>query len=348
MAYILKRLSASIPILLTIMLLFSIIPDVFSSHTLLQYDDGTEDDHTCGAYYADFYAVKFNLPISWSNAVVTSIEVFESALASSGGDGLLTIHFYDSSLTTELAPASGFLVSGSTNGWQLIVMSTPTPVIVPSEFYFATEWSDALPCIGLDETIPNGRTYKKMSGGEWTQVNGYNIMFRVTVLEAPPTSANATDSTGRVRDGFLSRESVYATGSGFKTNTLVDIYVVQDRAWKIGDAISPDISSDGSNTVTTDGSGNLGPVLIWPSPLTVGSYDVVFDVDPDGFYSFGDGVDHPNHPGFMVSSLDPGSSVIGGFYQPVNSFSILLPYLAFVGLIGIITTILVTRRKIQK
>ena len=345
-----KRLNVSIPIFLTIILLFSIIPDVFSSHTLLQYDDGTEDDYACGSA-GDFYAVKFNLPISWSNAIVTSIEVFESSLAPSDGDGLLTIHFYDSSLTTELAPTSSFLVFGSTNGWQLIVMSTPTPVVVPSEFYFATEWSDGLPCIGLDTGSPNGRTYKKMSGGDWTQVNDYNIMFRVTVLEAPPTSANATDSTGRIRDGFLSRESVYATGSGFKKNTPVDIYVVTDRAWtdgnqpRYGDSIPPDISSDGINTVNTDESGNIGPVLIWPSPLTVGSYDVVFDVAPDGLYSYGDGVDHPNHPGFSVSRLDPGSSTVGGFYAPVNSFAVLLPYLALVSLVCIGSAILIKGKK---
>jgi hypothetical protein len=345
MAHILKRLNTFFPIILNIILLFSIIPIVFSSHTLLQYNDSTEEDHTCVSNYADFYAVKFNLPSSWSNAIVTSIEVFESSLAPPDGDGLLTIHFYDSSLTTELAPTSGFLVFGSTNGWQLIVMSTPTPVIVPSEFYFATEWSDGLPCIGLDTDSPNGRTYKKMSGGDWTQVNDYNIMFRVTVLEAPPTSANATDSTGRIRDVFLSRESVYATGSGFKTSTPVDIYVVYDREWDIGDAIKPDISSDGINTVTTDVSGNLGPVLIWPSPLILGSYDVVFDVDPDGYYSFGDGIDHPNHPGFIVSSLDPGSSVVGGFYVTAINYVVLLPYLTLVSLACVVSAILIIRKK---
>jgi hypothetical protein len=82
--------------------------------------------------------------------------------------------------------------------------------------------------------------------------------------------------------------------------------------------------------------------------LTVGSYDVVFDVAPDGLYSYGDGVDHPNHPGFSVSRLDLGSVAVGGFYAPVNNFVVLLPYLALVFVIGIITTILVTRRKIQK
>ena len=345
MANVLKRVNVFVPILLTIMLLFLIIPDVFSSHTQLQYNDGTEEDHTCGANYADFYAVKFSLPSSWSNAIVISIEVFESAIPSPGGDGLLTIHFYDSSLTTELAPTSGFLVLGNADGWQLIVLTTPTPVIVPSEFYFATEWTDGLPCIGLDTNSPNGRTYKKMSGGEWTQVNDYNVMFRVTVLEAPPTSANATDSTGRIRDGFLSRESVYATGSGFKKSTPVDIYVVNDREWGLGDKIPSDISSDGKNTANTDALGNLGPVLIWPSPLTVGSYDVVFDVDPDGLYSFGDGVDHPNHPGFTVSSLDTGSSVVGGFYLPKNSLTVLLPYFALIGLAFIVSAILIKGKR---
>ena len=41
------------------------------------------------------------------------------------------------------------------------------------------------------------------------------------------------------------------------------------------------------------------------------------------------------------------SSVVGGFYAPINSFTVLLPYLALVGLLGIMVTVLVKRKRFR-
>jgi hypothetical protein len=96
-------------------------------------------------------------------------------------------------------------------------------------------------------------------------------------------------------------------------------------------AIPSDVSSDGKNTVLTNGAGNLGPTSLWQPPLTPGEYDIVADVNGNGFYNAGiDYVDNPNHPGFTVSSgsgggYSGGGSAVGGIVFPVNKFMLLSP-----------------------
>lgn len=75
---------------------------------------------------------------------------------------------------------------------------------------------------------------------------------------------------------------------------------MEDREWSNGNPIPADVG-DGMDTIPTDGSGNLGPVVIWSAPLEVGEYDLVFDANQDGFYdAIIDLVNDPNHPGFVV------------------------------------------------
>jgi len=97
--------------------------------------------------------------------------------------------------------------------------------------------------------------------------------------------------------------------------------------------------------VITDASGNIGKTLVWPQQTIVGEYDIIFDVNPNGQYNAGDYVDHPNHPGFSISSFDTGSVAVGGFYIPVNSLAVLLPYLTLISLACLVSTIIVTRKK---
>jgi hypothetical protein len=86
----------------------------------------------------------------------------------------------------------------------------------------------------------------------------------------------------------------------------VDVYIVSDRAWTDGDPIPPDVSGV-TETVTTDSSGGLGPVEVWPRLLTVGEYDIVFDANQNGVYdALFDAVDDPNHPGFVVQPYPVG------------------------------------------
>ena len=48
------------------------------------------------------------------------------------------------------------------------------------------------------------------------------------MVQVPCPSGDATDSVGGVQEEYNTGETVYATGSGFAPNTLVDIYIVND------------------------------------------------------------------------------------------------------------------------
>ena len=165
----------------------------------------------------------------------------------------------------------------------------------------------------------------------------------IGAYEAGPPTGESTDSVGVGRKTYTTEEIVYATGSGFPANTDVDVYIVGDDAWTDGMVIPPDVSTDGMNTVPTDGTGDLvGPANVWPPPLTPGEYDMVFDVNQNGVYNAGvDVVDDPNHPGFVVQS-EP----VGGIAVPVNRLGLLAPWLGLVGLAGLaaLTVALVRKR----
>ena len=149
--------------------------------------------------------------------------------------------------------------------------------------------------------------------------------FTNTLLTSPTGYSSDLDGVGK--DTYTTREAVYATGSDFVPNTYVDVYIVGDLAWSDGMAIPPDVSRDGMDTVLTDAIGNLGPTLVWPPPLTVGEYDMVFDANRNGVYDeVFDVVDHPAHPGFAVQEPVP----IGGIIVPVNRLELLAPWLGLV------------------
>lgn len=99
------------------------------------------------------------------------------------------------------------------------------------------------------------------------------------------------DENGTAKEVFELDESVYFRAEGLPANKPVDIYVVPNREWKIGDPLGEDVSNDGINTVLTDGYGNLPPVEIWSPPLTVGKYDVVMDINQNGRLDEGEPVD---------------------------------------------------------
>ncbi|MCW4032560.1 MAG: choice-of-anchor L domain-containing protein, partial [Candidatus Bathyarchaeota archaeon] len=88
-----------------------------------------------------------------------------------------------------------------------------------------------------------------------------------------------TDSSGKPRDDFLTRETVYAVGSGFPSSTSINIHIVPDSNWFDGMAIPSNVSNYGINTVFSDPFGEFGPVIVWPSSLMIGAYDIVFDTN---------------------------------------------------------------------
>jgi hypothetical protein len=86
----------------------------------------------------------------------------------------------------------------------------------------------------------------------------------------------------------------------------------------------------GTSEITVESS-SLGSIWIW-------------DGDPLGIpYAT-----HPEPFGIICSQLrpfPPGSTVVGGVTIPTDKVSILMPYLALVGLLGLMVTVLVTRKR---
>ena len=169
-------------------------------------------------------------------------------------------------------------------------------------------------------TLPDGDYYwRVMSTDQYADTSGWSaanvgaIAFR---LDATPQTGEPT------KDEYSTNEDVEVSASGFLPNSDVNVYVVNDGAWSDGDPIPTDVG-DGMDTIPTDGSGNIGLVVIWSAPLDVGEYDIVFDSDQNGYYdAIPDSVDDPNHPGFTVVS-----TAVGGEVHPINKASVLLPWI---------------------
>jgi hypothetical protein len=211
---------------------------------------------------------------------------------------------------------------------------------------------DANPAVSVwmgDNPGPN----RKQFDGIIDEVSIFNRALTSTEINNLATTGkaicyigDATNQYGIIQDIFHPRSAVYATGNGFVPNSLVDLYITTDQAWTDGMAITDPIRM---TTVQADASGNIGPVMAWAS-ADFGNYDLIFDTNQNGQYDVGadligfDVVDHPNHPGFSVSSLLT-STIVGGFYVPVNSLSILAPYVIAALFIGIVASIIAIRRK---
>lgn len=97
----------------------------------------------------------------------------------------------------------------------------------------------------------------------------------------------SADPYGAEKNVFSPSNDVYANGTGFPPSSifstqLVDVWVVNHTTWSDG----MKIPSDGIlTTVATDGYGNILPTIVWHAPLVPGLYDIVADVDRDGYYN---------------------------------------------------------------
>lgn len=135
--------------------------------------------------------------------------------------------------------------------------------------------------------------------GDKLQIGKYaNLSFPAPTIE----SCNAT---GEKKDNFNLYEDVYLNGSGFLPSTAYDLYVVNDvDVWTDGMSIPSRIGGT-ATSVLSDSNGNISPTVIWSGPSTLGKYDIVVDVDGNGFYDAG------------IDSLDNNDvEVTAGFVIP--------------------------------
>jgi hypothetical protein len=153
----------------------------------------------------------------------------------------------------------------------------------------------------------------------------------VLICSQPAPSGDATDSGGAVKDVYTTGETVYATGSGFTPNSLVDVYIVNDYKWIGGEDINNYYVYAFELGVPTDQNGTIVPTEIWPNPIP-GEYDMFFDANWNGIYDLlSDVVDNPHDPGFIVQAAAPVVTPLG--------------LLALMGLLSIIAMRTLIRKK---
>ncbi|OQX21678.1 MAG: hypothetical protein BWK75_02640 [Candidatus Altiarchaeales archaeon A3] len=121
----------------------------------------------------------------------------------------------------------------------------------------------------------------------------------------------SSDSSGNNRYIFWPDEPVYVTGTLFPANTLIDIYIMQDRnEWFNGDNLTNYFGDNSSfETVTTDANGNFSPTVIWP-PRT-SQFGALFDIITDitwngtrnGKYDYGEQIDSIGAAGFRAEPI---------------------------------------------
>lgn len=113
-----------------------------------------------------------------------------------------------------------------------------------------------------------------------------------------PTHASGAITTLKNATGtdeintFLLSDNVYAKGSGMHKNQQYKIYIIVDTTITEGMAIPTNVTT--TVTVTTDGNGAFGPILVWSNPLTTGYYDIIADcqnVGVQGYYDSPDAID---------------------------------------------------------
>jgi hypothetical protein len=93
------------------------------------------------------------------------------------------------------------------------------------------------------------------------------------------------DSYGAKKDTFYPGEDVYVYGSDFLPSQTLKIYIVNDKAtWNDGDAIPSRIAGT-ATTVSSQPDGKILPTIVWHHDLTPGKYDIVIDVNGNGYYN---------------------------------------------------------------
>ena len=234
----------------------------------------------------------------------------------------------------------------------IIVLLQVASIQVETTYAVETEYSLSVNIIGSGVVTVNGSspyeagsvvvmTAYPSTGWEFTGWSGdltgttnpefltmdSNKTVTVTFTEIPKT-IESCDPAGVKKDTFVPSDDVYATGAGYSASTTYNLYLVDDVTWVDGMAIPPRVAGT-ATTVTSDGAGDIPPTLLWSSPLIVGKYDIVVDVDGDGlYYAESDALDDNDievTAGFFVIPEVPLGTILASF----SMFVAFLGYVSF-------------------
>ncbi|MCW4054177.1 MAG: hypothetical protein NWE84_04560 [Candidatus Bathyarchaeota archaeon] len=89
------------------------------------------------------------------------------------------------------------------------------------------------------------------------------------------------------KDFFDLGETVYVAGNGYSPSTTYNLYVVEDvETWTEGMLIPTRIAGT-ATTISSNSEGGITPTIAWSNPQIEGKYDIVVDVNDNGFYDLG-------------------------------------------------------------
>ncbi|HVP26230.1 MAG TPA: hypothetical protein VMT26_01005, partial [Candidatus Bathyarchaeia archaeon] len=92
---------------------------------------------------------------------------------------------------------------------------------------------------------------------------------------------------GVQKDTFNLTDNVYVNGSGYAPSTTYNIYLVSDVAMWSDGMVIPSRVTGTVTTITSNNAGRILPATVWNSPLTLGKYDIIVDVNGNGKYDAG-------------------------------------------------------------
>lgn len=153
-----------------------------------------------------------------------------------------------------------------------------------------------------------------------------------TIAMGGPT-VESCNSTGTVKDSFDLSDSVYVKGEGYQPSATYDLYVVNATTWSDGKPI-PQRLEGTATTITSDVSGNITVTLVWSSPIAFGNYDIVVDVNRDGYYNS------------SIDALDQSNVQIKAGFQTVPEFPSVI--LAIFMAVAILTAALTKKNRTKR
>jgi hypothetical protein len=148
---------------------------------------------------------------------------------------------------------------------------------------------DALPAAGwtLDPWLLDGEDVGSTDPYLVTMDANHTLTAVFVEIPVGQVTIESSDSQGAEKDTFDITENVYFAGTGYAPLTVYNISIVEDVAEWVDGMPIPSRVPGTETTVTSNATGDIPVTLIWSSPLTVGQFDIIVDVDGDGNYTEG-------------------------------------------------------------
>ena len=226
--------------------------------------------------------------------------------------------------------SSGTYPTGYTTGMRLVFFAQTTN---SEGKYVFGDWD-------MHNTLPASRWHYFYDGSYWPSSSGLSVQVvsRINIYEPGLISC---DASGNEKDNFAPGETVHVKGAGLTASRSYKLWIqgepvllsplnALDRPEGTCTLTSGNDPSGARESVTTNASGDFGPVAIWSIPVSAGvqKYDIVADNQGSGTvgtYDTSDRVDNPGWQGFRVtepSSTITASAGSNGSISPSGSVSV--------------------------